>query len=63
KKKKTDNPTAERVLKTFSNITLTIIKNKIGDEIARFITPLSEVQRTILKSLSLKDDIYQQLKN
>jgi hypothetical protein len=39
KQKQTDKPTAERILKAFSDISLTIIKNAAGDDILRRLTP------------------------
>ncbi len=48
KKKVTDKPTAERILKAFSGISLTIIKNVAGEEILRLLTPLSGLQEDIL---------------
>jgi hypothetical protein len=35
KQKMTDKPTAERILKAFSDVSLTIIKNAAGEEILR----------------------------
>ena len=60
-KKTTDKPTAERILKVFSNLSLTIIKNAGGDEIIRWLTPLSSVQQEILQRLGLGVDLYRQL--
>ena len=62
RKKKTDKPTAERILKAFSNITLTIIQDTAGNEILRSVTSLSAVQQNILNRLGL-EDIYGQLQN
>jgi hypothetical protein len=53
KQKQTDKPTAERILKAFSDISLTIIKNAAGDDILRRLTPLSWVQEDILQRLGL----------
>ena len=61
RKKTTDKPTAERILKGFSNLSLTIIKNAGGDEIIRSLTPLSSVQQEILQRLGLGVDLYRQL--
>jgi transposase len=61
-RKETDKPTAERILKAFDGITLTIIQNKIGNEILRWLSPLTPVQQTILKSLGL-NDTYEMLRN
>jgi transposase len=57
----TDKPTAERVLKAFSKVTLTIIKETTGREVARWVTPLSSVQQEILQRLGLEASLYQQL--
>jgi len=56
-KKTTDKPTAERLLKTFSNISLTIIKNHHG-EIKRHKTKLSDLQMEILSRLELDSFLY-----
>ncbi len=44
KHKMTDKPTAERILKAFSDISLTIIKHTAGEDILRRLTPLSGLQ-------------------
>jgi hypothetical protein len=49
--KGSDEPTAERVLKAVSKVTLTIIKDTAGGEVGRWLTPLSSVQQDILKRL------------
>ena len=56
KRKETDRPTTERLLKAFSGITLTIIKT--GGKTIRHLTPLSEVQKEILKRLGLDLSLY-----
>ncbi len=61
RKKTTDKPTAERILKAFSGISLTIIKNAAGEEIRRWLTPLSALQQEILQGLALDTSLYQQL--
>src|SRR5713101_6730028 len=61
KQKMTDTPTAERLLKTFSDVSLTIIKNAVGEEILRRLTPLSGVQEDILQRLGLGASLYRQL--
>ncbi len=53
----TDRPTSERILQTFDNITLTIIKTEL--ETIRHTTPLTSVQRTILTLLKIHPDVYQ----
>ena len=59
-KKATDQPTAERLLKAFSNISLTIIKNHHG-EIKRHLTPLSDLQMEILSRLEFDSFLYLKL--
>ena len=61
KQKMTDKPTAERLLKAFSGISLTIIKKATGEEILRRLTPLSELQEEILQRLGLGAALYGQL--
>ena len=58
-KRTTQTPTVERVLKAFSNVTLTIIHS--GDQIIRHLTPLSEVQKKILERLGCVPRLYQNL--
>ena len=57
----TDTPTAERILKAFADISLTIIKHAAGEEILRRLTPLSGVQEDILQRLGLGTTLYGQL--
>jgi hypothetical protein len=57
----TAKPTAERILKAFSNIALTIIKNAAGEDILRRLTPLSGLQEDILQRLGLGSTLYGQL--
>src|SRR2546428_1606001 len=61
KQKVTDKPTAERILKAFSDVSLTIIKNAAGEEILRRLTPLSGVQEEILQRQGLGTSLYRQL--
>jgi len=61
KHKRTDKPTAERILKAFANISLTIIKNATGEDILRRLTPLSGLQENILQRLGLGVALYGQL--
>ena len=61
KQKMTDKPTAERILKAFSGISLTIMKNATGEEILRRLTPLSGLQEDILQRLGLGVTLYRQL--
>lgn len=52
----TDQPTAERLLKAFGNITL--YRYETGDQIQYEVTPLSPLQRRILKALGVQKSIY-----
>jgi len=61
-KKETDKPTAERILKTFSGMTLTIIQDSSGQELLRHLPALSVVQQAILDRLGL-EQVYAQLLN
>ena len=61
KQKLTDTPTAERILKAFAGVSLTIIKNAAGEEILRRLTPLSGLQEDILQRLGLDAALYGQL--
>ena len=61
KQKMTDKPTAERLLKAFADVSLTIIKNAVGEDILRRLTPLSGVQEDILQRLGLGASLYRQL--
>src|SRR4029434_2543771 len=47
----TDKPTAERILKAFADVSLTIIKDAAGEEILRRLTSLSGLQEDILQRL------------
>ena len=61
KQKMADTPTAERLLKAFADVSLTIIKHATGEEILRRLTPLSRVQEAILQRLGLGTNLYRQL--
>jgi len=61
KTKMTDTPTAERILKAFADVSLTIIQNAAGEDILRRLTPLSELQKDILQRLGLDAALYEQL--
>jgi transposase len=61
KQKMTDKPTAERILKAFSDISLTIIKTAAEEDILRRLTPLSGLQKDILQRLGLGAALYGQL--
>jgi len=62
RKKETDQPTAERILKAFSGITLTIFQDSTGQPLFLWLTPLTETQLTILKCLGL-ENVYAPLQN
>ena len=61
KQKGTDKPIAERILKAFSDVSLTIITNAAGEEILRRLTPLSGLQKDILRRLGVGAALYAQL--
>jgi transposase len=61
KKKMTDKPAAERLLKAFADVSLTIIKNTAGEDILRRLTPLSGLQGDILQRLGLGTALYRRL--
>ena len=61
KHKMTDKPTAERLLKAFSGVSLTIIKHATGEDILRRLTPLARLQEDILQRLGLGASLYEQL--
>ena len=61
KQKMPDKPTAERTLKAFLGISLTIIKHTTGEEILRRLTPLARLQEDILQRLGLGASLYRQL--
>ena len=61
KKKMTDKPTAERILKAFADVSLTVIKQATGEDIVRRLTPLSACQEDILQRLGLGTALYGQL--
>ena len=60
RRKETDRPTAERLLKAFSGITLNIITTEDG-RVIRHLTPLSGVQKEILKRAGLSPSLYKDL--
>ena len=61
RQKRTDTPTAERLLKAFADVSLTMLKTIAGEDLLCQLTPLSEVQREILQRLGLGVSLYQQL--
>jgi transposase len=58
-KKGIDNPTTERLLKTFDDVTLTIVR--LPGQIIRHVTPLSALQTRILELLGLSPGVYLKL--
>lgn len=60
--KETEKPTAERILKAFSGMTLTIIQDASGQELLRHLPALSAVQQAVLDRLGL-DSVYAQFQN
>ena len=58
-KKGIDNPTTERLLKAFDDITLTIVH--LPGQIIRHVTPLSALQIRILELLGLSPGVYTRL--
>ena len=63
RKKTTDKPSAERILKAFSKINLTIICDKAGSVVARSLKPLSNLQIGIIQKLKIDPYIYYGLEN
>jgi transposase len=57
--RETATPTTERLLKAFDNIALIVIRK--GNQIERHLTPLSALQKTILRLLKCPLSWYQQL--
>jgi transposase len=58
-KKGIDNPTTERLLKEFDEITLTVVR--LPNQIIRHITPLTDLQTRILALLGFSPTIYTRL--
>ena len=58
-KKSIDNPTTERLLKMFDNITLTIVR--LPDQTILHLPTLSAVQIRILELLGLSANVYTRL--
>jgi transposase len=61
KQKMTAKPTVERILKAFAHVSLTIVKNAVGEEILRWLTPLSVLQEDILQRQGFGIALYRQL--
>jgi transposase len=53
----TERPTTERLLKAFDQIALTLVPK--GKQLYYHVTPLSELQRTILHDLNCPSNLYQ----
>jgi transposase len=58
-KRSTSRPTAEALLKTFDNVTLSVIN--LGEQVHRHVTPLSALQTRILVLLGFPSSIYDRL--
>jgi len=61
RQKMTNTPTAERILKAFSDVSLTIFKTAAGEHSLHRWTPLSVLQQDILQRLGLDMSLSQQL--
>ena len=61
-KKQTNKPTAERILKAFSKVTLTCMRDAAGKTLLHWLTPLSVVQQAIMDRLGL-NGLYAQIQN
>lgn len=55
----TDRPTTERLLKAFDQIALIVIRT--GSRVQRYLTPLSTLQKTILRLMHCPAALYSQL--
>ncbi len=60
-KRATTRPTAERLLKTFDNLTLYRLTD--GDDIWYEVTPLSDLQKRILDLVGAPESAYADLTN
>ncbi len=60
-KKCTASPTVERILQSFSNVSLSIVHS--GGQIIRHLTPLSDLQKELLQRLGISLKLYQNLEN
>ncbi len=63
RKKTTAKPSAEKILKAFSKINLTIILDIEGNVVLRLLKGLSNLQNDILHALKFDPSIYLQLEN
>jgi hypothetical protein len=53
-----DKPMAERLLKAFVDVSLTIIQHAAGEDLLHRLTPLSEAQEDLLHRLGLGTSLY-----
>ncbi|CAK8712959.1 Transposase IS4-like domain-containing protein [Candidatus Electrothrix laxa] len=60
-KKCTASPTVERILQSFSNISLSIIHS--GGQVIRHLTPLSDLQKDLLRRAGIGLELYQNIDN
>ncbi|CAK8720660.1 Transposase IS4-like domain-containing protein [Candidatus Electrothrix aarhusensis] len=60
-KKRTASPTVERILQSFFNISLSIVHS--GGQIIRHLTPLSDLQKDLLRKIGISPELYQNLEN
>jgi diadenosine tetraphosphate (Ap4A) HIT family hydrolase len=58
-KRTTARPTAEAIQQAFKNIYINVVR--IGGQVHRHITPLSDLQLQILALMGLSPDIYRNL--
>ncbi|SLM30106.1 transposase [Desulfamplus magnetovallimortis] len=63
RRKLASKPSAERILKAFSKINLTIIRDMAGNVILRSLTPLTSLQEEIMQRLKIHPSVYHQLEN
>ncbi|MCI5119780.1 MAG: hypothetical protein D3908_01035 [Candidatus Electrothrix sp. AUS4] len=63
RRKINERPSAERILKAFSRISLTIITDQAGNVIVRSLKTLSNLQREIIQRLNLDPFVYHGLEN
>ncbi|MCI5134996.1 MAG: hypothetical protein D3920_07980 [Candidatus Electrothrix sp. AW2] len=63
RKKINNKPSAERILKAFSKINLTIILDQAGNVVVRSLKTLTNLQREIIQRLNLDPFVYYGLEN
>jgi transposase len=63
RKKINDKPSAEKILKAFSKINLTVILDQAGNVVVRSLKPLSDLQIEIIQRLNLDPLVYYGLEN